>query len=348
MSTATRGYRSLFWPIILIGVGVVWLLGNLGILSDANLVVLAQLWPLALIAIGLDLIIGRRSPALGAAIGVGVVVLLVILMLAFPRQVTRETFVEPLAGATAANVNLDLSVWPVSVTALDADSENLMEARVAFYDTDPMELRASGDETRTVSLTHALTSYSNFSLGFFRGQADRWQIGLNPTIPIDLNIGSSVGNMEIDLTGTQLRALNVNGAVGNVDIRLPVVADGYPLRASAGTGALNLILPDGIILTEATISGGVGNLNVQIGRDARVPMRLSGGVGSVTVSAPDDAAIRLEVRDRGLGSVNVPSRLSRVSGEGSTGVWETPGFESAANQITIVVTSVGVGSFTLR
>jgi len=46
------GYRSLFWPIVLIGIGVVWLLGNLGILTGANLVVLFRLWPLVLIVVG--------------------------------------------------------------------------------------------------------------------------------------------------------------------------------------------------------------------------------------------------------------------------------------------------------
>ena len=56
-----QGYRSLFWPIILIGVGLIWLLGNFGIISGANLAVLFRLWPLALIVIGLDLLFGRQS-----------------------------------------------------------------------------------------------------------------------------------------------------------------------------------------------------------------------------------------------------------------------------------------------
>ena len=64
-----KGYRSLFWPLVLIGVGVIWLLGNLGVISWTNLTVLFRLWPLLLIAIGLDLLIGRQSPAIGALIG---------------------------------------------------------------------------------------------------------------------------------------------------------------------------------------------------------------------------------------------------------------------------------------
>ncbi len=48
-----------------IGVGVVWLLGNLGVLTTSSLVVLVRLWPLLLILIGLDLLFGRWSSAVG-------------------------------------------------------------------------------------------------------------------------------------------------------------------------------------------------------------------------------------------------------------------------------------------
>jgi hypothetical protein len=47
--------------VILIAVGIIWLLGNLGVLSAANILVLLRLWPLLLIVIGLDLLFGRQS-----------------------------------------------------------------------------------------------------------------------------------------------------------------------------------------------------------------------------------------------------------------------------------------------
>ena len=42
-------YRSMFWPVILIGVGVIWLLSNLGLLPAASIAWLLNLWPLILI-----------------------------------------------------------------------------------------------------------------------------------------------------------------------------------------------------------------------------------------------------------------------------------------------------------
>src|SRR4030067_1428909 len=48
-------------PIILIGVGLVFLVTNLGMLSTSIWGVLLRIWPVILIAMGIDLLIGRRS-----------------------------------------------------------------------------------------------------------------------------------------------------------------------------------------------------------------------------------------------------------------------------------------------
>jgi lia operon protein LiaF len=58
---------SLAGPAVLIGLGIVFLLNNLGYLGWGIWDTLLRLWPVLLIAVGLDLLIGRRS-ALGSAL----------------------------------------------------------------------------------------------------------------------------------------------------------------------------------------------------------------------------------------------------------------------------------------
>jgi len=65
-----RRYRSFFWPIVLIGVGAIWLLANLNIISVTSLNTLLNLWPLILIVIGLNLLFGHQTQWAGAIIGV--------------------------------------------------------------------------------------------------------------------------------------------------------------------------------------------------------------------------------------------------------------------------------------
>jgi hypothetical protein len=53
----------LFWPLVIIVAGVLLLLQTLGMLPPGLWPLLARLWPVGLILVGLDLLIGWRSPA---------------------------------------------------------------------------------------------------------------------------------------------------------------------------------------------------------------------------------------------------------------------------------------------
>jgi len=74
-------YHSFFWPVIMLGAGVIWLLVNLSIISTYNLRVLYRLWPVLIILAGLDTLFARRLPLLGALLALlmigGVIFLLV-------------------------------------------------------------------------------------------------------------------------------------------------------------------------------------------------------------------------------------------------------------------------------
>jgi hypothetical protein len=61
--------RDLFWPVLFAGFGVLWLLVNLTSLPFDNIGVLIGLWPVLLVGAGLDLMVGRRWPLIGALLG---------------------------------------------------------------------------------------------------------------------------------------------------------------------------------------------------------------------------------------------------------------------------------------
>jgi len=64
---------DLFWPILMIGVGVTAILYELGLIPADNLWMMLNLWPLLLIVGGVGLIFRSRSPWVGAILGILVV-----------------------------------------------------------------------------------------------------------------------------------------------------------------------------------------------------------------------------------------------------------------------------------
>jgi hypothetical protein len=69
---------DLFWPILMIGVGVVASLAYQGWLPKENLGTMVNLWPLLLIVAGLGILFRSRSPWVGAALGVLVVAVIFV------------------------------------------------------------------------------------------------------------------------------------------------------------------------------------------------------------------------------------------------------------------------------
>jgi len=74
-------YRSFFWPVLMLGAGVVWLLINMNIISTENLRILYDLWPILIILAGLDVLFARRLAFIGALLALlliaGVVYILI-------------------------------------------------------------------------------------------------------------------------------------------------------------------------------------------------------------------------------------------------------------------------------
>ncbi len=324
-----RGYRSLFWPVILIGIGVVWLLGNLNLLPANSLYWLGNLWPLLLIGIGADLIFARRLPLLGAFIGL--VLIAVVLLVLFlgpnigiqqPAPPQMRTFTVPLEGNTSATVKLDLTSLSTTINPLPASSPNLFDAQV--YDRGNLQFSNQGTNgNMNISLGE-----SGFSGFWFTMTGDyRWTVGLSQKVPTDLSIRASSGSSDVDLSGLQLTRLIYAGSSGSNDIKLPSNTQAYDMSYHGSSGSADITVP----------------------ANANLTMTLDGSSGSITVHIQGNPAVRVEVNGNGSGSVSVNGQLKRLSGSSDRdqGVWETNGYAQADQKILIIVNHVSSGSISI-
>ena len=350
-------YRSLFWPILLIGVGVVWLLGNLGWIPTPSLRMLLRLWPLILIVIGLDIMFGRRSPIIGGLIGLGAVALVIVLLL-FGSSLGLEalepsgelqtlTFSKPLDSATSARITLDLERYPTTIEALST-SDLLIDAELDTY-TD-VDFSARGNREVSVSL-EPVADYG-FDLDWIDTIASdaRWEIGLSPDVPIDLTIDVGSGSATIDLIFLEISELEIDGGSGSTDLTLPESSSLYSANIDGGSGSFDIEFESGAEV-RAVMSVDSGSFDIVIGSSADLDMRIDGESGSISIDVPGDVGVRVVVRDRGSGSVNVPGSYLLVDDMGDadrdTGIWETDGYSSAAHRVEITF-DPGSGSFNLR
>ncbi len=297
MTTARREVHSpAIWAFILIALGAIWLLFEANIFSSVNLVVLFRLWPIVLIAFGLELLFGRGSRSMSLLIGAGTVVLLLVLMVVGPAlglapsaEIQTAQYNEPVGDAASAQMNLDLSVGRISVQAL-SDSNDLITADLRYLGEVNFSVQGTTQKHVTLSAKNNGGQWFDF-LGAWLQTPDqydnqlRWDIGLTPSIPLDLSFNGGVGTSTIDLSGLQLTRMSYNTGVGDSTITLP-----------AGNYSVDL-------------NGGVGNTSITFTEGAAVTASIDGGVGNITIDVPDHAPVHIS-SNGGLGNVSVPSNFT--------------------------------------
>lgn len=258
-------------PILLIGLGVIFLLSNFALLAFNVWDALLRLWPILLIAIGLDIIFGRRGTAATIIIRVALGVLLVaavVWMAAAP--VAGQTLVDKdvsqaLDGATRGSVDIAAAVGSLHYSG-GAPAGQMVDGEVHHSSGQSVSMSSSASGgSRTFSL-----NTSGSSMYMPGPRSDNWTLTLTDSIPLDMNLELAVGEQFIDLSGLQVDHLKANLAVGRIDITLP----------------------------EAAANG------------ARASWEVSGAIGEIVVRIPRGAAVRVQA-DTGLVSVSAGKGLSK-------------------------------------
>lgn len=300
-----RRYPSLVWPIILITVGVLFLLSNLGVFKDVNFGEFWRLWPVLLILFGLEILVGRRS-VLGNVIvliiTIAVVAGVVILLVSAPEVLGRppggavHRINEPLNGVERADLEVDFGAGQLDIRAL-TDSSSLItgELDLASRRTPSWTIdRGSGRASMTLQYTRG-----NWFGDWGRGRGDEWDLRLSPKVGYSLDVDVGAGIAMLDLTGLNLKELNIANGAGQSTLILPKEGD-FSARVSSGVGRLVLEIPDEMA-ARVQIDRGLGPLEISSRfekrgdvyvtddwdtNENRVDLEIDIGVGQITVREP--------------------------------------------------------------
>lgn len=294
--------RGLVGPAALIGLGLVFLANNLGWLGWEVWGTLWRLWPLLLIAVGVDLLIGRRSALASVLI---IIALLGAIMAAVwwsgawwmrGAPATGETVAQSLGEAARADVAIGMSAGTLRLHALDGANE-LIAGSVQHTARERLvrDFTMNGD-TAVFSLRSEGAPAWGFPSTELRSNEATWDLGLNPRVPMNLTADTGAGTAVLDLQRLHITTLEVNIGVGTTTLTVPAQGR-VQAQVNGGVGATTIIIPAGVA-AQITTATGLGAVNVlgeyqradnvyrSPGYDSaanRVDLRVSGGVGSITI-----------------------------------------------------------------
>jgi hypothetical protein len=262
--------RGVFWPLLLIALGLIFLLQNFGFISGVSWRAIASLWPLLLVLIGLDIAFARRWPVPTLVAEVLVIAAGLALAASSPNLAPGYAFPEVGSGASdvsaprnnATQLALTLNGGTIHSYHVSGGSEQLVEAHSASND---LRLRTSGTTRVDVRIDQV-------SGGFMRPTGDV-QIQVGSDIPTSLTVNVGGGEFDFDLSDIRVTDARVNIGASSMRFVLPKPSGDVAIRMNGGASSISIVVPDGVEVRIATTGGLLSlrsdNTRLGSGGDAR-------------------------------------------------------------------------------
>lgn len=250
-----RRHTDLVGPVLLIGLGIIILLNNLGTI-DWGLWDVLRLWPVLLIAAGLEILIGRRS-ALGSAIAalivLGVIAGGIWLVSTGPSADTSIPIAYARDGTESAYIRLAPAVASLRVRGR-SDTEHLVEGALEIGRSEQLEERfVEGDNAQVI-----LETRGRNPAGYVGLQGTRlWDLTVHDDVALDLEADVAVGDVDLDLAGTHADDVEVDFGIAQVAVTPPDGGAGEG-RIDGGIGTVLIHVPENVGLRLIADVGLVG------------------------------------------------------------------------------------------
>jgi len=302
MSRRRDARTPILGPVILITIGVLALLQNFGQLPASFWPTLWRLWPLLLVLVGVELLLGQAR--LPSAVSFLLALLIIVVTIAGivylaqnapqePGQTGRETSMQTDAqGATSATARLEFGAGDLIVGA--TGGANIMEGEFSELAARKVEVNYSASGGRGDLRINIAGEGLPFATGANR---NRWSIRLNKTIPLDLRIEAGLSSNDLDLSELKLSGLRVEAGLSSTKLRLPTSGD-YEARVSCGMSSTTIVIPEGVA-ARIRVQSGLSSVTIDEGRFPksgdiyqspnyaaaanRVNLTIDGGMASIVV-----------------------------------------------------------------
>ena len=305
-----RPRRGVFWPLLLIALGLIFLLQNFGFVSGISWLAVAGLWPLLLVLIGLDIAFAPRWP--------------------LPTLVVEVAVIAAGLALVAYSPNLAPGIFVFG----DGDGSGESDVTVPRGDATQLTLTLNGGATRSYHVSGGATALveahsTSPDLRVRTSGTTRASVRVDQVSPNGFPRPVAVGDIQIRVASDVPTSLVINVGAGDFDIDLSDVGV-TDARVNVGASSMRFVLPKPSGNVDIRMNGGASNISVVVPDGVEARISTTGGLLSLRSDNP-----RLGNGDTARG----------VFAGGTT--VETSGYAAAQNRVTLTI-SAGASSIVVR
>ena len=270
-------------PVILIGLGLLFLAYNLGMVSMSTMVEAWRLWPLLLVLAGIEIVFGRTHWA--ATLGLTFVALAIVAFvstMAFfmpwaagsvsrgpvfesstVEAASADTILEELGGAQSAVFNLRHGAGRLVIGALPSDSAQLVEGDLTH--SAYTQIERSVNRQNGVVYVDLRNRTEGDVIHFGSRPGEDWNLDISPKVPAELSVHSGASDLNLDLRQLQITRLDIETGASAVRVTMPQAAGRTEGLIKAGAAGVDVRIPDGVG-ARIKVKGGLSGTDVDQGR----------------------------------------------------------------------------------
>ncbi len=253
------------WPLVLIVLGVLFLLNNFNLVRFDVGQFIAQWWPLLLILVGLELLIGGM----------------------FYRRPAAQTLSLDLGAAAQADVKIDFGAGKLAIGAASPGKivDGTFDGGVRYDASPDGRIHLRGD-------------WQPVWFGWWGNPGFDWRVGLTREVPLVLRVDVGAADSYFDLADLKVVDLTLKTGASSTRVNLPKAAGMTNVRIESGAASVRLSVPDGVAARiRTTMALGSNNISSRFPRAGneyvspdydsaanKIDIRFEGGVGSLAVS----------------------------------------------------------------
>ena len=283
------GYRSFFWPGVLVLVGVLALLVNIGAIPADRLYDLVTLWPLILIVIGVEIVLRQTvTGTVAVAAGLAVVVVAVLGAAAYvayspnPGQSHTLDRSASLGDAKSASLEVDVGGATLKIHSDTTLGSDLYRAHIEYTGTRPSIDLQGGNRLHISQRGSGFPAVLNLRFSM--------DLALNPSIAWSIVENSGAVTETMDLPDANVTSLEINTGASREDITLGQPSGSVPVQVNGGA------------LTVHITRGGGADASIHVSGGA-VTLTADGNVyhafGSASYETPSQGANRYVIEING-------------------------------------------------
>lgn len=293
--------RGVFWPLVLIAIGLVALAGNYGLVEPVSIIAILALWPVLLILLGIDIAFARRWPIPTLVAEVALIGAALALAVTQPSALRLGTF----AFSNSSDCAHSSPSVSVPRGALQSLRLTINGGAAGYHLTGgsaaAVTASADGTEICVVSREASTSTQGDIRLtqsGTRLSASSDVAVQVANDLPLSLLINAGAGEFVFDLRDVRITDARMNIGASTTTIVLPHPSGEVPLRIDGGASSVIIEIPADVearisvtgglvssssINPRATKSGNVIETVGYAGAKDRVTVTVNGGASTVSI-----------------------------------------------------------------